>query len=216
MTRALLSALVRADAHHIADWLRTRFRHGSAFELGLPWLSWPAVDFLKLHLHPGMRVLEFGGGGSTEFFLSRGCDVVTVERSMEWVDKIHQRVDRIGGAPRWRLTYVPESAAPFDYFGSLRMGPWNVILIDAAYRLGCLEAARDCLTRDGMILFDNADLDCYSTAPSLMEGLSRLEFAGLGVGRKDATKTDVYYRALPNQRLPSQLGLRRFVCNREP
>jgi predicted O-methyltransferase YrrM len=174
------------------------------------------VDFLKLHLHSGMRVLEFGGGGSTEFFLSRGCDVVTVERSMEWVDKIHQRVDRIGAAPRWRLAYVPESATPFDYFGSLRMGPWNVILIDAAYRLGCLEAARDCLTRDGMILFDNADLDCYSTAPSLMEGLSRLEFAGLGVGRKDATKTDVYYRALPNQRLPSQLGLRRFVCNREP
>jgi len=28
--------------------------------------------------------------------------------------------------------------------------------------------------------------------------LSRLEFAGLGVGRKDATKTDVYYRALPD------------------
>jgi predicted O-methyltransferase YrrM len=165
--------------------------------MGLPWLSWPAVDFLKLHLQPGMRVLEFGGGGSTEFFLSRGCDVVTVERSMEWVDKIRERVDRIGAAPRWQLAYVPESAAPFDYFGSLRMGPWNVILIDAAYRLECLEAARDYLTRDGMILFDNADLDCYSTAPSLMHGLSRLEFAGLGVGRKDATKTDIYYRTLP-------------------
>ena len=61
-----------------------------------------------------------------------------------------------------------------------------------------LGAARDYLTHDGMILFDNADLDCYSTAPSLMEGLSRLEFAGLGVGRKDATKTDVYYRTLPD------------------
>lgn len=198
MTRALISALVHADAHHIAHWLRTRFRHGSAFELGLPWLSWPAVDFLKLHLHPGMRVLEFGGGGSTEFFLSRGCDVVTVERSLEWVDKISKRVDRIGAAPRWRLAYVPESAASSDYFGSLRMGPWNVILIDAANRLECLVAARDYLTQDGMILFDNADLDCYSTAPSLMEGLSRLEFAGLGVGRKDATKTDVYYRTLPD------------------
>jgi predicted O-methyltransferase YrrM len=164
--------------------------------LGLPWLSWPAVDFLKLHLHPGMRVLEFGGGGSTEFFLSRGCDVVTVERSMEWVDKISKLVDRIGAAPRWRMAYVPESAAPSDYFGSLRMGPWNVILIDAAYRLECLEAARNYLTQDGIILFDNADLDCYSKAPSLMEGWSRLEFAGLGPGRKDATKTDAYYRTL--------------------
>src|SRR5215469_3048989 len=196
MTRALLSALVHADAHHVADWLRTRFRNGNAFESGLPWLSWPAVDFLKLHLQPGMRVLEFGGGGSTEFFLSRGCDVVTVERSMEWVDKIKKRVDRVGAATRWRLEYVPESAALFDYFGSLRMGPWNVILIDAAYRLECLEAARDYLMDGGMIVFDNADLDCYATAPSLMEGLSRLEFAGLGVGRKGATRTDVYYRTL--------------------
>jgi predicted O-methyltransferase YrrM len=198
MTRALLSALVHADAHHIADWLRTWFRHGSAFELGLPWLSWPAVDFLNQQLRPGMRVLEFGGGGSTEFFLSRGCDVVTVERSMEWVDKLRKRVDRTGAASRWRLVCVPESAAPSDYSDSLRMGPWNVILIDAAYRLQCLEAARDYLDHDGMILFDNADLDCYSTAPSLMESLSRLEFAGLGVGRKQATKTDVYYRTLTN------------------
>jgi predicted O-methyltransferase YrrM len=166
--------------------------------MGLPWLSWPAVDFLKLHLHPGMRVLEFGGGGSTEFFLSRGCDVVTVERSMEWIDKITKRLERIGAAPRWRLAYVPDSAPASDYLGPLRTGPWNVILIDAAYRLECLEAARDYLTRDGMIMFDNADLDIYSTAPSLMEGLTRLEFAGLGVGRKDATKTDVYYRALPD------------------
>jgi predicted O-methyltransferase YrrM len=198
MTRALISALVRADARHIAHWLSTPFRQGSAFELGLPWLSWPAVDFLEQHLHPGMRVLEFGGGGSTEFFLSRGCDVVTVERSMEWIDKISKRVDRIGAAPRWQLAYVPESGTPSDYFGSLRMGPWNVILIDAAYRLECLAAARDYLTQDGMILFDNADLDCYSTAPTVMEGLSRLEFAGLGVGRKNATRTDVYYRTLPD------------------
>jgi hypothetical protein len=198
MTRALISALVHADAHHIADWLRTRLRSGNAFESGLPWLSWPAVDFLKLYLHPGMRVLEFGGGGSTEFFLARGCDVVTVERSMEWVDKIRERVDRIGATARWRLAYVPESAAHSDYFGSVLMGPWNVILIDAAYRLECLVAARDYLTQDGIILFDNADLDCYATAPFLMEGWSRLEFAGLGPGRKDATKTDVYYRTLPN------------------
>ena len=198
MTRALISALIHADGHHLADWLRTRLGHGSAFELGLPWLSWPAVDFLKLHLHPGMRVLEFGGGGSTEFFLSRGCDVVTVERSIEWVDKLSKRVGRIEAASQWRLAFVPESASPSDYFGSLRMGPWNVVLIDAAYRLECLAAARHYLTPDGIILFDNADLDCYSTAPSLMEGLSRLEFAGLGVGRKDATKTDVYYRRLPD------------------
>jgi predicted O-methyltransferase YrrM len=198
MTRALLSALVHADAHHIADWIRTRFRHGNAFEMGLPWLSWPAVDFLDRYLHPGMRVLEFGGGGSTEFFLLHGCDVVTVERSMEWIEKIGKRLDRIGAATRWQLEYVPELAPVSDYLGSLRMGPWNVILIDAAYRLECLEAARDYLAHDGMIMFDNADLDIYSAAPSLMEGLTRLEFAGLGVGRKDATKTDVYYRALPD------------------
>jgi hypothetical protein len=48
-----------------------------------------------------------------------------------------------------------------------------------------------------VIVIDNADFNCYSTAPSLMEASSRLEFAGLGVGRKDATKTDVYYRTLP-------------------
>jgi hypothetical protein len=66
MTRALLSALAHADAHHIADWLRTRFRHGRSFDLGLPWLSWPAVDFLNQHLRQDMCVLEFGGGGSTD------------------------------------------------------------------------------------------------------------------------------------------------------
>lgn len=49
--------------------------------LRVPWLSWPAIVELVRFLGPGMRVLEYGGGGSTLFLLERGCAVRTVELS---------------------------------------------------------------------------------------------------------------------------------------
>src|SRR4030095_14107363 len=61
-------------------------------------------------------------------------------------------------------------------------GPWELILVDGAHRLACLEAARDELRPNGVLLFDNADLEEYREASKLLPGFERRSFSGLGVG----------------------------------
>src|SRR5262245_30740131 len=63
----------------------------SALERGLPWMSWQAIDYLEIAIRPGMRVFEWGGGGSTIFFAEHGCHVTTVESSGVWKNMIWQR-----------------------------------------------------------------------------------------------------------------------------
>ena len=52
---------------------------------GLPWLPFPAIEFIKSILVPNKsKVFEFGAGGSTLFFVKNAALVVSVEHSPAW------------------------------------------------------------------------------------------------------------------------------------
>jgi predicted O-methyltransferase YrrM len=53
-----------------------------------PWYTFPAIAFLKDIIHNDMRVLEYGSGYSTLYFKSKVKQLVTIEHSKEWADKL--------------------------------------------------------------------------------------------------------------------------------
>jgi hypothetical protein len=181
-------------------WLNDSLHRRTPLELGLPWLTWRCVEFLDEFLRPGMRVFEYGGGGSTLYFARKGCRLVTVEGYRHWSRLIRARLDEAGDAAA--AVEIREIAGPDDgeppqeeYVRQVHYGgPWELILVDGAHRLACLEAARDELQPNGVLLFDNADLEEYREAPKLLPDFERRCFSGLGVGRRWATQTDVYRR----------------------
>lgn len=61
-----------------SGWCRSRISGFSQDALGnpIPWLTYPAIEFLKSYVRPGMRILEFGTGASTVWFVRRGCRVL--------------------------------------------------------------------------------------------------------------------------------------------
>lgn len=83
---------------------------------------------------------------------------------------------------------MPSEYAPQVHEG----GPWDLLLIDARFRLECLAEARSELKPGGVILLDNADLRDFDDAPALMEGFDQTIRAGLGVARTGVTQTDIY------------------------
>ena len=193
-------AAVRRPAHG-AKWLHARLRNRSPLELGLPWLSWPCVDYLRRHIRPEMRVFEWGGGGSTIFFAEAGCRVVTVEPNAHWRDLISARLTA-GGHASARTEIRPIQASENGdgptsaYVNAVHDGgPWDLILIDGAFRLDCLRAAKDALSPGGVLLFDNADFEEFYEAPRLVPEFQRIGLRGLGVGsRRWVTRTDLYRR----------------------
>ena len=49
-----------------------------------PWITFDAIRFLQKAVTIQSKVFEYGGGGSTLFFVKRAGEVITVEHDKEW------------------------------------------------------------------------------------------------------------------------------------
>lgn len=174
----------------------------SAFEQDLPWLSVEAINKIYDRLEPGMKVLEFGGGGSTLFFAKNNLSVTTIESSMEYKTNIESKLLSNN------LTNVEVLYRPFDitneaelrnskYLNSIPDAGFDIILVDgpeiADYKARpiCFEWAEKNIKAGGIIVVD----DSWRYPQLLTENNAIYvdECAGIGPGRKGMTKTDIFY-----------------------
>ncbi len=64
------------------------------FGLGVPWFSNSAIRFLEDYTKPSMRVFEYGAGGSSIFFASKGAEVISTEDHALWYEKIKSELEK--------------------------------------------------------------------------------------------------------------------------
>lgn len=93
LKRSVRIVRARAPRRHRARVLRSLWGHS---DLDAPWLCWPAIDWLEAFMQPGMRVLEFGSGGSTVFFAKRGARVLSIEDDSAWHAEVQRRLGVLG------------------------------------------------------------------------------------------------------------------------
>ncbi len=188
---------------HAAGWIHDRVSRAGPSAQGLPWIAWPSIDFLHDYVRPTHRVFEWGGGGSTIFFLKKGCRLTTVESSEEWVGQLEQQIIQLGGdaRSRWDLRFVTvvdnQDPAIIEYIRQVDVGaPWDVVMVDGWSRMKCFHAAIDRVKPGGVLMLDNADQKQYAAVPGTMQGHGwiRHRFRGLGVARSWVTQTDAYER----------------------
>jgi len=158
----------------------------------LPWINFPALEFLEQHLRPEYKVFEFGGGGSTLFFCRNVAEVATVEDHPEWFD-ILTRTVREKGYRNWKGFLIPaeelKSAlsprSPQDpaAFASGAKGMENmsfekyaraidaypddyfdVIVVDGRSRPSCIQQALPHLKTGGILVVDNTERPYYLAA----------------------------------------------------
>lgn len=67
------------------------YQKKTPLELEIPWFSWEAIRFLKKFIKPGMKVFEWGSGGSTLYFANNKCDVYSIEDHAEWYEKVREK-----------------------------------------------------------------------------------------------------------------------------
>lgn len=192
------------NPRHGALWIRDRVSGRPALSLGVPWTSWAAVEYLGRLLRPGMRVLEWGGGGSTIWFASAGCSVVTIESSPEWADRIQLEVANRGLLPNVEMRVIPcesgDSVQMSRYARAVREGgPWDLVLVDGwehpnMTRMDCFREAIEFVADAGTLVLDDSWRAAYSAAPVIAAAYERIIFRGLGPARWGVTSTDVYRR----------------------
>lgn len=154
----------------------------------LPWLTFPAIKILEQQLNKTAKVFEYGGGGSTLFFLDKAGSVTTVEHNKEWFDILK---NKITGPEKkhWEAALIlPEEkdpevqldyTHPDHYYSSDENYPGNtfrayagyidkyedayfdVILVDGRARPSCLKHAVSKIKKGGLLILDNAERKYY-------------------------------------------------------
>lgn len=160
----------------------------------LPWLTYPAIDFLVGRVHPAMTVFEYGTGNSTLWWGARVARLVSCEHDKEWFAAFRPKVTLVnttyllrrckGGCP----DYQQEIARYQDTF--------DVLVLDGRQRVNCLANGLGALRAGGVVIWDNSDREEYR--PGFVRltaaGFRRLDFWGPGPLATRRWCTSIFYR----------------------
>lgn len=155
-----------------------------------PWITYPAITLLKQYTKADSRVFEYGGGGSTLFFVNRAKEVVTVEHDNHWFTILQQKI-RDKNVHNWfGHLILPEKknnqneldpADPQHYFSndeafldstfksyasSIDKYPNNyfdIILVDGRARPSCTWHSLVKVKPGGLLIVDNSNRSYYFT-----------------------------------------------------
>jgi hypothetical protein len=155
-----------------------------------PWITFPVISILDKSITKASKVFEFGGGGSTLFFINRAAEVVTVEHDAEWYKILDQKL-REKKISNWKGNLIlPEPSAatggldpadPDHYFSAdagfstnlfkayascIDQFPdhyFDVVLVDGRVRPSCTMHSVEKIKKGGLLVIDNSDRPYYFT-----------------------------------------------------
>lgn len=175
-------------------WFRS-YREGASVDAAgapLPWITYPAIEFLKRRIKPDMSVFEYGAGGSTLWWAKHVREVVSVEHDVEWFQKIKHTV----GA------HAILSHVPLEYGGAYSKAVqqyqlhFDIVVVDGRDRVNCLKNCISALKQSGVVILDNSDRAEYSEGIAFMtaNGFRHIEFVGLAPIVNTKNETSIFYR----------------------
>jgi len=118
----------------------------------LPWITFPAMRFLRARITPNTRVFEWSCGMSTLWFERRCGEVWATEDNPAWYNTIAKRATR---AKIFQL----EGRAYVEKILEFPVGYFDLISVDGANRLECFRRAVEHAPAGGLLVVDNTDDD---------------------------------------------------------
>ncbi len=175
-------------------WFRST-KTGLSIDAGgnpLPWLTYPAIDFLKRRITTAMSVFEFGCGNGTLWWASRTKEVVVVEHDRVWYDAMRPRLPN-------NVTAVQIDLAPGGaYSRKIREyeNRFDIVIIDGRDRINCVYNTLPALKPAGVIIWDNSDRPDYREGYDFLraKGFKKIEFIGMCPVVNLKSETAVFYR----------------------
>jgi hypothetical protein len=175
-------------------WLRSWWENQPVDDSGapLPWISYPAIDFLSQFDFSEASVFEWGSGFSTLWWSKRCKRIATVESNLPWIPFIRSLLP--GSV---ELIVTPLNAdAEVEAFVMHHAIEYDVIVVDnhGPFRWRCAEAAISKLAEGGVIILDNSD-QCLKACEVLRKNcLTQIDFSGFAPCNGYAQTTSIFFR----------------------
>jgi len=158
----------------------------------IPWNTYPYIKFIDSRLNKTFRVFEFGSGNSTLWYSKRVKQIISVEHDKNWYDKIKSLMPDNALLIYKNLKYNGEYSKEI----LKHTEKFHIIIIDGRDRVNCIKNSLFFLTSDGLIVFDNSNLDEYREAIQLLNDnkFKRLDFWGLAPITAHNCCTSIFYK----------------------
>jgi hypothetical protein len=153
----------------------------------LPWITYPAIEYLRGLDFRDKRIFEFGAGASTLFWAERARQVVSVESDPAWYERVRPQLP-----PHVEIHLAEEASDFVSVLEAQEIAP-DVIVIDGIERRGCSEAALAQLARGGVVILDNSDWYFEEAALLRTGGLLQVDFTGFGPLSGCTTTTSFFF-----------------------
>lgn len=171
-----------------------------------------------------MNVFEYGSGSSTLWWSKLGASVISVEHDEYWVAVINAYLtpnDRVqihlvqpdeypqsesvdlDDPDSYRTRHRGFEGVTFKGYASvIDSYPdafFDVILVDGQARPACIRHALPKLSRDGLLIVDNANVDSYlARLMPLLDGFQSVSFRGLAPIDGALSQTDLFFASPKN------------------
>ncbi|MBT0813041.1 class I SAM-dependent methyltransferase [Litoribacter ruber] len=185
----------------------------SPLVLGVPWITFEAIEYLQSLIKSDFKVFEFGSGGSTRFFSERTSEVYSVEHDEGWFKLVS---NKLGSHSNLRLYFEPgivpktgmgiqikdEDGGNFnfkDYVETILEFEddfFDLILIDGKARNISILNALPKLKKGGYLVVDNSNRKSYAETLSKIENWMLLKSFGPSLSSKRFTQTSFYRKPI--------------------
>jgi tRNA A58 N-methylase Trm61 len=194
-------------ARYFVPWARSLKQERSPIADQRIWVVFAAKGFLDRVVRRGMRVFEYGMGGSTLYFLSGGCDLSSVDHHADWYETVAASVKSHGYKTwHWCLreadaqNYQPPQKWPCNYlswFGEYAKrtfheyatvinqfadGSFDLVLIDGRARDSCFVHAHPKVKPGGWLVLDNSERERYRGIHDIMKQMGWRKYRFFGPG----------------------------------
>jgi len=158
----------------------------------IPWITYPAIDFLSNRIDKAFTVFEYGSGNSSKWWAKRTSHVYSVEHSREWYQQISaEHIDNLS-----LLYHELDNKHNYERSCQKTGQLFNIIVIDGRKRVNCMFLAKHSLTPNGIIILDNSERSRYKRGREHLigKGFRFIDFWGMCpiVGIRSCTT--IFYR----------------------
>ncbi|MGY6522405.1 MAG: class I SAM-dependent methyltransferase [Mongoliitalea sp.] len=178
-------------------------------QLGIPLITFEAIEYLKKLVHPKMKVFEYGSGGSTRFFAERVLEVHSVEHNEEWYRIVKEALvskenlnlylktgcnvtkdsfDIISDEPEDGLDYREYTKVISNFADNY----FDLVFVDGKARNACIQHALPKLKSNGILIVDNSNRRKLADSLDLIKNSMVLRSFDPSVGSKIFTQTSFY------------------------
>lgn len=162
----------------------------------LPWMTYPAIEFLQKNINKNQRIFEFGCGASTIFFAKKAKEVIAIETNEKWKNFIEEKLSKENLSAKITLMADGIDNQSYETFPQKDEEKFDFIIIDSIKRFPCAINAVNALKENGKIILDDSQRQNYQKIFDFFakNNFQKIDFAGIEPGKLKLKKTTIFFK----------------------